>query len=174
MFQGPTQDDRLYIYGGTSFQLNETFGNAELASPKYSLWSYSKNKDTWTEYDISAASPVRPSNGAYAEATDQGLGFWLGGQLDAGSQTGAASLRKQTMGVPGMIMVNMTGPVPGARNISTTDIANDGSVVSGSLTYVPPIGDNGILVAMGGVIKSVIADTSVGEPVSFSSFRTSI
>src|ERR1700760_4208452 len=96
MFQGLEDVDEIYTYGGSFFQSNSTYGNPYPDPVTYSLWSYSKGANQWNQYDISAASQVRPSEGAYAEAPDQGIGFWLGGQVSNGSDSGSSGLGNST------------------------------------------------------------------------------
>jgi hypothetical protein len=151
MFQGLKDVDQIYTYGGSYFQSNATFGNPYADPVTYSLWSYSKGANQWNQYDISDASEVRPSEGAYAEAPDQGIGFWLGGQVNNGSDSGSIGLGNQTVAVQGLIVVNMTTATPRARNISAVDLSSGN--VGGSLTYVADVADNGILIAMGGLHK---------------------
>jgi hypothetical protein len=154
MWAGLPGDDQIYTYGGTYFQLNSTFGNVGADPATYTLWSYTKGANSWNQFDVSSASPQRPSNGAYADAPDQGLGFYLGGQLDKASQLSTSGFDNSTVGIAGMIMVNMTSASPRARNISTSTAFPNGGVVGGSLSYVPAIADYGILVALGGAIKT--------------------
>jgi hypothetical protein len=148
-------DENLYIFGGSTSQLNGTFSTNYPDPSTYSLWSYNTSDNSWNQYDVSAAVPERPSRGAYAEAADQGLGFYLGGELDTGSSTTARDLGNQTLGLQGMTMLNLTDHTK-SRNMSTS-FYPDAGVVSSTLTYVPGLGDHGILVGMGGTQMSSTA-----------------
>jgi hypothetical protein len=152
VFQGNTNDDRIFTYGGSFFQSNSSFGNPPPDPVTYSLWSYARGSNQWDQYDISSASTVRPSEGAYASAPDQGLGFWLGGQVNNGSDSGSTGLGSGVIPVQGLIVVNMTAYVAKARNISAVDLWSGN--IGGSLTYLQTVADNGIMIAMGGVKKA--------------------
>jgi len=41
-------------------------------------------------------------------------------------------------------------------NVSTDSIASGQAIIGSSLSYIPEIGTNGILVAMGGVVKPAV------------------
>ena len=99
MWSGLPGDEQIYTYGGTYFQLNSTFGNVYADPATYTLWSYAKGANTWNQYDISSASTERPGHGAYAEAPDQGLGFYLGGQLDNGSEQASSGFTNYDGGI---------------------------------------------------------------------------
>lgn len=104
---------------------------------------------------MTSAVPERPSRGAYAEAPEQGLGFYLGGQLSRGSSTRTLELGNQTYGLEGMAMLNFTDTTM-SKNLSTS-FYPDAGVVSSTLTYIPGLGDKGILVSMGGTAISTTA-----------------
>jgi len=153
MFSGNSNEDLVFTFAGTYFDLNSTFGSPSPDPPTYTLWSYDKSSNSWDQYDISLVSTVRPSNGAYADAPDQSLGFYLGGELDQSSQQGLNSLGNNTIPIAGMIVINMTVAEPSAMNVSTDPIASGEAIIGSSLSYIPEVGPNGILVAMGGVTK---------------------
>jgi hypothetical protein len=153
VFQGPSTSDLIYTYGGSFFQSNSTYGNPPPDPVTYSLWSYARSSNEWSQYDISGVSQVRPSDGSSAEAPDQGLGFWRGGQVNNASDSGSTGLGNGVIAVEGLLVVNMTGSLPVARNISAVDLHSGN--VGGSLTYVADVADDGILVAMGGLIKPI-------------------
>jgi hypothetical protein len=168
MFQGSNNDDRVFTYGGSFFNLNSTFGNPPPDPVTYSLWSYSRGSNQWDQFDISSSSTIRPSEGAYASAPDQGLGFWYGGQVNNGSDSGSTGLGNGVIPVQGLMVINMTASVAKARNISATDLSSGN--VGGSLTYLQNVADNGILVAMGGLKKGAGAVTQGnGTLVTFES-----
>jgi hypothetical protein len=154
MFQGSPSDPNVYIYGGTTSQLNNSFSGTYPDPSTYSLWSYSTDDNSWNQYDVTSASPLRPSSGSYAEAPEQGLGFYLNGQIDKGSSTVTINMGNDTLGLDGMIVLNLTDTTKSGRNLTTSSVYPDSGAVSGGLTYVPELGDRGILVGMGGVQKS--------------------
>lgn len=151
MFQGSAKSDEIYTYGGTYFQSNSTFGNPYPDPATYSLWSYSKGTNQWNQFDISNASTLRPSDGAYTEAPDLGLGFWIGGQVNNASDSASTGLGNNVIAMEGLIVVNMTATAVHARNITATGLASGN--VGGSMTYIDKVADKGILVAMGGLRK---------------------
>jgi hypothetical protein len=159
MFQGLPGDTSVYIYAGATSQLNSSFSNPYPDPATYSLWSYDTNGKTWDQYDITLGSPLRPSRGASAEASDQGLGFYLNGQLERGSSTATTSMGDEMIALSGMIMVNMTGATKSSRNISTSTLYSGSGAVAGSLTYLSSVGENGILVAIGGESKSTTVES---------------
>jgi hypothetical protein len=166
-FAGPASTENIYTFGGTYFGLNSTFGNAYPDPATYSLWSYARSGNTWNQFDVSAQSTNRPSRGSYADAPDQGLGFYLGGQLDSTSEITTMGLGNGTIGLEGMIVLNMTTAMPRASNISAPIDPGFG-IVSGSVTYVPDLSDFGVLVAMGGAAKSSSkVDVSNGTLLTF-------
>jgi hypothetical protein len=163
MFQGPAGDPLVYIFAGTTSQFNSSFSSPHPDPDTYSLWSYNTNDKTWDQYDITSGSSHRPSRGSWAEASDQGLGFFLNGQLDRGSSTSTTSMGNGTIALEGMIVVNVTDTNKSARNISTSSLYPDTGAVAGSLIYLPSISEKGILVAMGGESKST---TQLSETTS--------
>jgi hypothetical protein len=153
-FAGPTGSDIFYTFGGTYFSQNSSFGNAYPDPATYSVWSYQRSGNTWGQYDVSAQSTNRPSHGSYTDAPDQGLGFYLGGQLDSSSEVTTQGFGNGTVGLEGLIVLNMTDTkTPRVRNVSAPISLGNG-IVSGSITYVPTLSDFGVLVAMGGSAKS--------------------
>jgi hypothetical protein len=154
MFQGPPGDTSLYIYGGTTSQLNSSFSSTNPDPSTYSLWSYDTNGKSWNQYDVTSGSPFRPSRGASAEAPDQGLGFFFNGQLDRGSSTQTTSMQDGLIALGGMVVLNVTETNKSARNISTSSLYSGSGAVAGSLTYISKVGEKGILVAMGGESRS--------------------
>ncbi|KAF2405298.1 hypothetical protein EJ06DRAFT_19966 [Trichodelitschia bisporula] len=151
MYSGPAHSDVVYTFGGSKFALNTSFTDTYPEASSYTLWSLNITSGAWRQFDVKEASPLRPSRGAYAEAKDQALGFYFNGQLDKGSSTDTVGMGKTTIGLTGMVVFNFTDPAqPKASNVSTASIDDKTAAVGGSLTYVPGVGDKGILVAAGG------------------------
>ena len=82
-------------------------------------------------------------------APDQGLAFYLEGEVDSGSST-----ETQVLGdsikyfLKGMIVIDTTTQT--ARNVSTAPVANGVPGTYGSMQYISGIGQKGILVHLGG------------------------
>lgn len=71
LYQGMASDDSIYLYGGTTSFANTSFpGFQGPNSEQYTLWSYDTVQGEWGQFDITGASPLRPSSGASAEAPD--------------------------------------------------------------------------------------------------------
>ena len=155
MYAGPSSDPNFYVFGGTKSQLNTSFSNTYPDPSTYSLWSFDTSAQAWNQHDVSNAVPLRPSRGGYTEAPDQGLSFYFSGQADHGSSQLTAGYGDGTVGLQGMVMLNMTGEAgPQVRNLSTSTLDRDTAVASSELVYVPQVGLNGILVQMGGTVLS--------------------
>ncbi|KAJ5730757.1 cell wall anchored protein [Penicillium malachiteum] len=169
LYAGTQDDDSVYTYGGTVSWVNETFPGFQWpTAPAYTLWSYGISSNAWDQYDISLDAPYRPAGGSYAEATDQGLGFYLNGYIDNGSSSLYSSLTNFQRYLDGLIVLDIS--TQEAVNISTSSLTNYPRAMGG-LVSLPNIGSKGIMVSMGGVTKS--ADNSNlsdnGTYVSFDS-----
>ncbi|KAF2193767.1 hypothetical protein K469DRAFT_728851 [Zopfia rhizophila CBS 207.26] len=171
MFHGPANSSDVFIYGGTTYMGNQSFqGYSRPDASTYPLWSYTYDSPDypWMQYDIS--QPWRPNHGAAAEAIDQGLGFYLNGQIDAGTSTKTLRLNDTNVYTPldGMLVINLVDHT--SQNISTPNLTGDRPRVSGSMEYIAPVGGMGILVAIGGQIadKSPLASSSGGQLLDFS------
>jgi hypothetical protein len=151
MYAGPATDPNIYIFGGTKSQLNKTFSNSFPDPSTYSLWSFDTSGQAWNQFDVSAAAPLRPSQGGYTEAPDQGLAFFFNGVADHGSSSQTTGLGNTTIGLQGLVMLNMTAEAgPQARNLSTSTLSPDSAIASSELVYVPLVGSKGTLLQMGG------------------------
>ncbi len=151
IYHGSQGDDRIYLYGGTTSYLNTSFPEWQPPTPStYTLWSYDTKSRQWTQYNIEQSAPYRPSNGAAAEAVDQGLAFYFNGELDIGSSQGIDIANDTSVFVSGMIVINTTDQT--ARNLSTGQVSIDLARARGRMLYVPNVGEKGILVLIGGSI----------------------
>ena len=151
MYYGSQGDDNIYLYGGTTSYANTSFPGWQLPTPStYTLWSYDTKSRQWTQYNIEQNAPYRPSNGAAAEAVDQGLAFYFNGELNNGSSQGINIVNGSSFFVSGMIVVNATDQT--ARNLSTAQVSIDLARVRGQMQYIPKVGEKGILVLIGGSI----------------------
>ena len=162
LYQGAT-NDQFHLYGGTVFQGNISFPNYTPPSDKPgSLWSYDVKKQAWSSSNITAQSPIPPNHGAYADAPNLGLGFYLGGQLDRGSGGNIGLDGNSSTKVTGLIVVNTT-----SHSVFNVSIGNldKPDRVGGSLLYVANVGRKGVLVAIGGVAGYARTDSSIsGSP----------
>lgn len=167
LYQGMADDANIYLWGGTVSYTNTSFPGFEPPIPaKYSLWAYDTGLQEWTPYDVSEGSPNRPSSAAFAEAPDQGLAFFLNGQLDSGSSTGTEVLGDQgKVFLQGMIVLDLKNR--SAKNLSTSAVSGQRPRSRGRMQYIPGIGEKGILVHVGGNQKNVtdITNSYVGDLV---------
>jgi hypothetical protein len=108
----------------------------------------------WNRYDVSSNLSHRPSRGQYAEAPDQGLGFYLNGQLDNGSESASSGLANRKVALKGMTVLNFTNPASLARNVSTDALFRDAGIIGGAMIYAPDIGNKGVLATFGGTQRS--------------------
>lgn len=154
LYSGSAADENLYTYGGTWSQFNKSFSNSHPDPSTYSLWSYAANDSTWNQYDLRTNLPHRPSRGQYAEAPDQGLGFYLNGQLDDGSESASSGFGDDRVALKGMAVLNFTNPTSLARNVSTDVLFRDAGIIGGVVVYVTEVGSKGVLVAFGGTQRS--------------------
>ncbi|KAA8651738.1 hypothetical protein EYZ11_000059 [Aspergillus tanneri] len=167
LFSGPASDPNIYLYGGTTSFLNTSFpGFQPPASPQYALWSYSVPDTKWDQYDVTLSVQYRPAGGAYAEAPDQGLAFYLNGLINNGTSNRLAKIDNFERYLDGLIVIDMKSK--SATNVST-DSLRDSPRVKGGMTYLSNVGSSGVLVAVGGVTKpsSDSSDSNDGTYVTF-------
>ena len=151
MYYGSQDNNNIYLYGGTTSYVNTSFLGWQPSTPStYTLWSYDTKSRQWARYNIESSAPCRPSNGAAAEAIDQGLAFYFNGELDGGSSQGINIRNDTSVFITGMIVVNTTDQT--ARNLSTAQVSMDLARAGGRMIYIPEIGGKGILVLIGGSI----------------------
>ncbi|KAF2093704.1 hypothetical protein NA57DRAFT_61407 [Rhizodiscina lignyota] len=161
-FSAPANDPKIYIFGGSNFTLNSSFENyTGPLSDTNALWSFDPTVSEWQQHEFSGASPARPNRGAWADVSDQGLGFFLNGYYDSGTSTGYEYLHNGTIGQTGMAMVNTTD-LSYSRNFSTSQIYGLEPTYGAAMAYVPGLGRKGSLIVVGGASK-LITDSSEGE-----------
>jgi hypothetical protein len=153
LFAGPPEDDRIWLYGGTTIWWNTSFPDFQIPTTAvYSLWSFDTVSLLWDQYDVTSESPMRPSNGLAAEAPNLGLAFYFNGEVDSGS-----SIETQPLGnyakafLEGMVVINSTSQT--AVNVSTAAAVGNLARTRGVAEYIPDIGGSGILVLTGGTLK---------------------
>ncbi|KAF2874637.1 hypothetical protein BDV95DRAFT_337793 [Massariosphaeria phaeospora] len=175
IFHGPLENPDIYVYGGTTYMGNQTFeGYNSPDSAIYSLWSYTPDtlQYPWRQYDI--VQPWMANHGAATEAIDQGLGFYLNGQIDWGTSAKTSNnIKSEDLYRPldGMLVIDFGNYT--SNNISTASIRSNAPRVGGSMEYFAPVGGMGILVALGGQIQpgqtQPYSNISQGELLDFSS-----
>ena len=150
LYKGTANDNNIYLYGGTTSYSNTSDPAWEPpTSSQYSLWSYDTVSKDVAQFNISGASPYRPSSGAYAQAPDQGLAFYLNGEIDSGSSTETQEFGdSKKFFLNGMIVIDTTART--AQNLSTAAVTDGQPRTYGSLQYIPGVGQKGILVHLGG------------------------
>lgn len=166
LYAGAEDDPNVYLYGGTVSFINMSFPGFQWpTSPAYSLWSYGAHSKSWGQYDVSLNIPERPAGGAYAEALDLGLGFYLNGFIDNGSSSTYADFPNFRRYMEGLVVLNTT--TQEAYNISTSSLTNYPRAMGG-LVNLPYVGSQGALISMGGVTKSATDSnlTNIGTYVS--------
>ena len=105
----------------------------------------------------------RPSSGSSTEARDQGLAFYLNGEIDSGSSLETKGLGNgNTVWLGGMIVINTNKQT--VRNISTYGLSADQPRTRGLLQYIIGIGPNGVLVQLGGIQKPLGTSSNI-DPV---------
>jgi hypothetical protein len=142
LYRGLPTDNNIYLYGGTTSFWNTSFpGWQAPTSFQYALWSFDTVTKVWGQYDVSNVSPYRPSGGAWADAPNLGLAFYLGGMINNGSQITTGDIGDHRMaGVLGMIVIDTK--TQSARNVSTAGLTGNSPRSRGSLVYVPNFGGN--------------------------------
>jgi hypothetical protein len=162
LFRGPTNDTRMYTFGGSTFLANTSDPSwQQPSSDHYSLWSYDTSLMTWNQYDITHAIPRRPNWGAVTEAISIGFGFVLNGMVDRGSSNVLYTLSEYIGGtltnstndkityLGGMAIIDLS--TQAVRNVSTVTLGDPR--VGGGLIFAPGFGktSSGALVAFGGM-----------------------
>ncbi|KAF2020818.1 hypothetical protein BU24DRAFT_8990 [Aaosphaeria arxii CBS 175.79] len=171
IFHGPPNNSQIYIYGGTTYMGNRSFPSfTNPLSSTYSLWTYDDKAAgyPWEQHDIS--QPWKANHGAAAEAIDQGLGFYLNGQIDWGTSVktlGGPEEEALYMPLEGMLIIDLVKST--SVNISTRGLQGDAPRVGGTMEYIAPIGAAGILIALGGQVNpdKPFANSSEGALIDF-------
>jgi hypothetical protein len=153
LYAGGRSDSSIYQYGGTVSYANTSFpGFQKPTSSQYALWSYNTSNGSWDQFDVTLGAEYRPAGGAYAEATDQELAFYLNGYINNGTSNDLENSDDLLRYLDGLIVIDTHTQM--ATNISTSSLVNFPRV-KGGMVYIPGIGPKGILVAVGGVTKPV-------------------
>lgn len=169
LYQGMSDDPNIYLYGGTTSFLNTSFPNYTAPyTDQYSLWSYDTGKDTWDQYDVTRGAKVRPNSGAWTDAHECGLAFYLNGKIDNGSEPDTSSLDHRDQALGGMIVLDTK--THQVKNVSTAAISPGTGRVRGRMVHLPAVGEEGVLVIVGGGTKNVddLSETETGTLVSIS------
>ena len=108
LFQGPTKDTNVYLYGGSSPDVNMSFPGYQWPySSQYVLWGFDTITHGWTQHDVHATVPERPSWGAHAEAPEQNLAFYLNGIITNYSSPADDYLANNTLYLEGMVVLDL-------------------------------------------------------------------
>ncbi|PKX93981.1 putative cell wall anchored protein [Aspergillus novofumigatus IBT 16806] len=151
LYAGGPSDSSIYQYGGTVSYANTSFpGFEKPTSSQYALWSYNTSNGSWDQFDVTLGAEYRPAGGAYAEAPDQELAFYLNGYINNGTSNDLENSDDLLRYLDGLIVIDTHTQM--ATNISTSSLANFPRV-KGGMVYIPGIGPKGILIAVGGVTK---------------------
>ncbi|KAJ9607384.1 hypothetical protein H2200_008457 [Cladophialophora chaetospira] len=148
LFGGLNDSSSLTMFGGSTSGFNQSFPNY-LVPPdtRYGIWTYDIDGDLWTAVDTSGVLDTIPSWGASAEAPDQGVAFYVGGQIDGGTANSTQFLGDDTVGVPGMVVIETgTNTIKNITGLSAIKTNRQG----GGLVYVDNFGKSGVLVLIGG------------------------
>ncbi|KAK8055646.1 hypothetical protein PG993_000873 [Apiospora rasikravindrae] len=165
LFHGPSNDSQIYLYGGVTSVLNTSFIDYQAPTTnQYALWGFNTQTHEWTQYDVSLAAPQRPSWGAFAEAPEQGMAFYLNGMISNMSSAITASSNTPQTNLAGMIALDLQKHT--ATNISTTSLGDGSPRVRGGMVYIPQIGQKGVLVTVGGATGSQ-QSPSLGNTAAF-------
>ncbi|KAL1883407.1 hypothetical protein Plec18167_002411 [Paecilomyces lecythidis] len=169
LYRGGDSDNNIYLYGGTVDFTNTTFPGWQYpTSNQYSLWSYDTVARTWNQYDVTLNAPERPASGAYAEAPELNLGFWLNGEIDTGSDNNLALKPGFERYLDGFVVIDTDKQM--ALNVSTATLDRTPRI-GGGLAYVPGVGPKGIVVAIGGTTRSV-SESSNSSSATYLSMGT--
>jgi len=144
------QDDAttLYSFGGTTSGFNESYPSFEIPpTTEYGLWTYDLQQEIWAAVNTLETGITIPSWGANAESPTHGLGFYVGGQIDSGTANSTQSLGNDTVGLGGMIVLDMT-----SNNVKNVTVPSDvkSNRQGAGMVYVDTFGDSGLLVLIGG------------------------
>lgn len=149
MYAGPHNNTNVWTYSGTTFRGNQSFGAAnETYANQYPLWSFDNATKDWNQFDLGQLKT--PSYGLSAEAPDQGLAFYLNGQTDNGTEPNSWADGDVTTLLNGMMVIDLAHQT--SKNISTSSLQDAQPRVGGTMQYVPNVGNDGVLIALGGKV----------------------
>ncbi|KAF8535116.1 hypothetical protein BDD12DRAFT_894032 [Trichophaea hybrida] len=139
---------RLFQYGGE-------FPDPAVPEDQFQLWSYDVYGNNWTTEKLQDQSITRVSFGAGTTVEHLGMGYYLGGYQSQRSNINWQGAKKASNRMIEYDMVqnkwnNRTGP-------------NDLKGRAEGVLFYTPYGDNGMLVAFGGV-RFANTDNAVEEP----------
>lgn len=161
LFSGSSLDTNIYLYGGTTTYLNTSLPTLEKpTSSQYALWSFDTVNGSWVPYNMTSDVPNRPAGGAYAEASDRGLTFYLNGFVNDKEKDGLEGTSSFLQYLDGLVMIDTQSHT--ATNFSTASLRRFPRA-KGSMVYIPDEGSQGILMAMGGVTKPSDDDSVSNE-----------
>lgn len=146
-------DDQFYLLGGTTTQVNQTWPYSQQPlTPVTSLWSYNSLQKSWTEYSQSPDLGSKVNKAACFGASDQELGFCVGGQVDEGSSDATKDFGDFAYMVEGLQILFTNNQT--MRNISAKGISRFPRT-RGAAGYISAVGQSGIGVLLGGVQEAI-------------------
>ncbi|KAH7390995.1 hypothetical protein DE146DRAFT_151393 [Phaeosphaeria sp. MPI-PUGE-AT-0046c] len=168
MYHGSYNTPEIYTYSGTTFRGNVSFLNSDkVYANAYPLFSFNNNTQTWNQYDL--RQTTTPSYGLSTEAPDQGLAFYLSGQVDNGTEPYTRTVGDTSTLLNGMMVIDLVQKT--ARNITVT-MKDPQPRVGGAFQYIPAVGGSGVLVALGGRVYDGIRRPSSQDTGRLITFDT--
>ncbi|KAF2032840.1 hypothetical protein EK21DRAFT_98668 [Setomelanomma holmii] len=146
MYHGTYNTSEIWTYSGTTFRGNQSFLDSDkVYANAYPLFSFNNDTQVWNQYDLQQTTT--PSYGLSTEAPDQGLAFYLSGQVDNGTEPYTRTVGDSATLLNGMMVIDLVHQT--ARNISIT-MQDPQPRIGGHLQYLPAVGSSGVLIALGG------------------------
>ena len=135
----------FYSYGGFEASIDNV---SVSQSGQNALWKFTpgeKGTGSWAPVAPPAFSTVRPSisPAVGSAASGNGIGYFLGGGVVPGNDE-----QQALQPLPGLLSYNMTSNE--WRNDSATGLSPTGTAILGRMHFLPTLGSNGLLVALGG------------------------
>ena len=146
LWLGPT-GDTFYVYNGRTNWWRPTVSE-DPAPPENAMWQFTPSGDsgTWSQVAIPPTSNFSTLTRTYfgASATDNGLGFTLGGWVS--DHTIDSLTDDDSFTIPGMVVYNATSE----QWYNVSSAFDNGIAVNGHAHFVPSYGPAGLLFIFGG------------------------
>lgn len=156
---GDPKTDLLYLYGGTTAGLNESFSTFSNGTDQTAvMWQYKVGEpDSWSPVKLQmedGEGPVpRYAYGANTFVSDLRLGFWLGGREDSGTVPSTGSIDPEDGGtmkfVQDFLVFDFTSGKVRNLTAATAGLPHRARAY-GQMVYIPELGEKGALVLLGG------------------------
>lgn len=82
-------------------------GSSELIINFACRWGFNTDSYQWTQYDVMLDVPQRPSWGAFVEAPEHGLAFYLNGLVTNMSSAATAEANTAAADLGGMVVLDL-------------------------------------------------------------------